>query len=269
MCQHSTSFQTKNDMAQWRQLESMRNKYIQQGARIMSKYLAQVRKDTSKAILEAVTPEQALQNAADAASNPQLITRSIIQIWYITGIAFFKATKKAIKPRKYAGYPSEEDFWQAYVNSYITKNFIQKVKGIDDTTVKAITYYLNQGIAEGWSVQEMARSIISDQIPNLSRARALRIARTEVTAASNAGSIEGARSTGVPGLKKKWIVAIDDRARQSHLDVWFETNVNPIPIDDFFNVGGSQMQYPGDPLGPAAQIVNCRCAVGYVTPLFG
>jgi hypothetical protein len=256
-------------MAQWRMLESMRNKYIQQGARIMGKYIAQVKKDCAKEMNAAVTPEQAVQIAMEAASNTPLITKSIVQIWYITGISFFKSTQKAIKKSKYAGYASEEDFWQAYVNSFITKNFLEKIKGIDDTTINAIKNYLTIGLDEGWSVQKMAQGILSDKIPNLNRSRALRIARTEVTAASNAGSLQGAKSAGVPNLKKKWIVALDDRARQAHLDTWFETNINPIPVDDFFNVGGSQMMYPGDPAAPAAQIINCRCAIGYVTPLFG
>ena len=250
-------------------LESMRNKYIQQGARIIGKYIAQVRKDCAKEINAAVTPEQAVQNAVDASSNTQLITRSIVQIWYITGISFFKQTQKAIKKSKYAGYASEEDFWMAYVNSFVTKNFLEKIKGIDDTTANAIKTYLTAGLNEGWSVQKMAKAMLSDQIPNLNRSRALKIARTEVTAASNAGSLQGAKSAGVPNLKKKWIVAIDDRARQAHIDAWFETNINPIPVDDFFNVGGNPMMYPGDPSAPAAQIVNCRCAIGYVTPLFG
>jgi uncharacterized protein with gpF-like domain len=247
----------------------MRNKYIQQGARAVGRYIAQVRKDSAKAISEAVTPEQALQNAMEAASNTRLVTLTIVEIWYVTGFAFFKATQKAIKTKKYAGYASEEDFWRAYVNSFVTRNFLQKVKGIDDTTVQAIQVYLTAGIEQGWGIEKMAKAMLSDKIPNLNKARALRIARTEVTAASNAGSIQGAKSSGVAGLKKKWIVAIDDRARQSHLDVWFETNTNPIPLDDFFNVGGSQMQFPGDPLGAPAQVINCRCAVGYVTPLFG
>jgi hypothetical protein len=74
---------------------------------------------------------------------------------------------------------------------------------------------------------------------------------------------------GITGLKKFWIVALDGRERKEHRDVSIATSESPIGIDDYFNVGGSNMQYPGDPNGDVGMVVNCRCAIGYETPLFG
>jgi hypothetical protein len=36
-----------------------------------------------------------------------------------------------------------------------------------------------------------------------------------------------------------------------------------IPIDDFFDVGGEKLKYPGDPRGSAGNVIQCRCAVVY------
>jgi hypothetical protein len=32
-----------------------------------------------------------------------------------------------------------------------------------------------------------------------------------------------------------------------------------IPIEKAFRVGGYDLMYPGDPNGPAQEVINCRC----------
>lgn len=48
----------------------------------------------------------------------------------------------------------------------------------------------------------------------------------------------------------------DHRTRHSHQDADGQT----VGMQDAFQVGGYDLQYPGDPSGPASQIVNCRCS---------
>jgi hypothetical protein len=31
-----------------------------------------------------------------------------------------------------------------------------------------------------------------------------------------------------------------------------------------FDIGGEALMYPGDPAGSAGQVINCRCAMGWV-----
>jgi hypothetical protein len=161
------------------------------------------------------------------------------------------------------------DYWVQLVQSLVTSQFVEKIVGIDQTSMDAIKKFVSDGIEEGWSIGDIADNIASGHIPNMDTARATRIARTETIGASNAGSLEGAKSMGITGLKKFWIVALDGRERETHRDVSIATSESPIGIDDYFNVGGSNMQYPGDPNGSAAEVINCRCAIGYRTPLFG
>ena len=62
-------------------------------------------------------------------------------------------------------------------------------------------------------------------------------------------------------LDKQWIATADARTRADHAAM---LGSKPIPRDALFSVGGTQMRFPGDPAGGAAQICRCRCVVSYV-----
>ena len=53
---------------------------------------------------------------------------------------------------------------------------------------------------------------------------------------------------------KSWIATGDNRTRESHQNV----NGELVPLDKPFSHG---LMYPGDPMGSANEIVNCRCAM--------
>lgn len=270
MCQHHpTTWQSKSAATEWRQAEVQRRKWIQLGARIVGRYIRDTKKDVVTAIGESFSAEGALTNGLLASSNKKRVQAMIAQIWIEAGGAYARRIRRELAGRKADEWWNIADFWEDYVYDLISSQFTQKINGIDETTQKAIQNALQQGVEQGMSVQDMAKMISDGSIPNMDKARALRIARTEVIGASNAGSIQGARSMDIKGLKKKWLVSLDGRERQSHAQTSASTILNPIDINDKFNVGGSLMDYPGDPMGAADQVVNCRCAIGYVTPLFG
>ena len=50
---------------------------------------------------------------------------------------------------------------------------------------------------------------------------------------------------------------IDDRTRESHIDM---NGQNVIMDGEFTN----HLQFPGDPAGEPAEVINCRCTIGYV-----
>ena len=60
-------------------------------------------------------------------------------------------------------------------------------------------------------------------------------------------------------LYKIWQSIIDDRTRQSHLDANGQRQL----LDDPFEVGGAQLQWPADVGGPPGEIINCRCWEDY------
>lgn len=256
-------------MAEWLLAETQRRKYIQRGSRTASRYIRDIRKAVLVAVKESFSPEAALTNGILAASDNKRVQAMIAEIWIDTGGAYARRIRRELSGRKSDEWWSVVDFWEEYVYNLISSEFTQKIAGIDATTQAAIQKALQDGVEQGMSVQDMADMIANGKIPNMDKARALRIARTEVVGASNAGSITGAREMGIEGLKKKWLVALDGRERPTHAQVSAATIFAPIGIDDRFNVGGSLMDYPGDPSGEASEVVNCRCAIGYVTPRFG
>lgn len=96
---------------------------------------------------------------------------------------------------------------------------------------------------------------------------AITMTRTEVMGALNAGALAAAldaqERTRRPWTKV-WLATLDDRTRPEHRAVDGQTQ----PLSEAFTVGRARLQFPGDPRGPAHQVVNCRCAAQYrpVTP---
>ncbi len=85
-----------------------------------------------------------------------------------------------------------------------------------------------------------------------------RIARTELLRGVNSASLALVHATGAARYKT-WMATMDKRTRPSHRTA----NSQTVPVKDAFSVGGSRLQYPGDPNGPADEVILCRCAIGY------
>ena len=100
--------------------------------------------------------------------------------------------------------------------------------------------------------------ILRRKFDHYSQFQAERFVRTEATNAANYGTMQGA-TTVFPGeeMKKEWIASFDDRTRDTHA----EADGQVVRYNDPFFVGGYQIQYPGEPGAPAAEIINCRCSV--------
>ncbi len=134
-----------------------------------------------------------------------------------------------------------------------------KAKAIEATTIDRLGRIMSRGLLAGRSNEDVAdelqKAYEESMIPN----RSVTIASTEVVEISNFGSIEGAKSTELE-LYKFWIDQQDSRVRPTHRHV---NGGSGIPLDEKFIVGGSPMEYPGDPNGPIDEIVNCRCFLAY------
>lgn len=120
---------------------------------------------------------------------------------------------------------------------------------------------LATGFAAGEPIRDLAARI--EHALAVSEERAVTIARTEVVSASNAGSLAGASALGPYGPERKqWLATIDSRTRDSHM----AADGQVVAMTEQFDVGGALLEYPGDPSGPAREVVNCRCTVIYLEP---
>ena len=181
------------------------------------------------------------------------------RLYMNVGGAFGKRTFEEL-----AGKMKQEDTWTDAVRSWIGVSATERITAVDDTTRKLLTSVMKKGVAEGWSIDRVANAMQSEAG---GVARATRIARTEVISASNVGSIEGARATGLP-LSKVWLSTRDGRTRGNDPDDVYD-HVSPdgqeVEMDEYFIISGQEMDFAGDWSRGAdvGNLVNCRCTQIY------
>jgi hypothetical protein len=61
-------------------------------------------------------------------------------------------------------------------------------------------------------------------------------------------------------MLKEWLPTLDDRTRPAHAAM---NGQPPIPLNEKFVVDGELMDRPGDPSASPANVIACRCALGY------
>jgi SPP1 gp7 family putative phage head morphogenesis protein len=90
------------------------------------------------------------------------------------------------------------------------------------------------------------------------------IARTETTRAANQGAITLYDKWGVK--RKEWLSTMDDRTRDTHLNV----NGQIVNVDTPFTLSnGVEIMQPGDSKAPLSETAACRCTVLPIIPKGG
>jgi len=120
-----------------------------------------------------------------------------------------------------------------------------KIKHINRETFDKLTKALEDGIAEGETIKQLAgrvEGVYSDAEGYRSRL----IARTETNIANNFGHMESMRLASIE--KKEWTTAMDENVRDTH-----EMNGMQGCIGLYETFSGTGESYPGEP--------NCRCVV--------
>lgn len=95
--------------------------------------------------------------------------------------------------------------------------------------------------------------------------RATTVARTESGAALNAGRTAAFRQVAddlEQPFEQLWLATADARTRPTHR----AADLQRIGLGGLFVVGESQLRFPGDPSGPAREVINCRCTTLLVEP---
>ena len=152
---------------------------------------------------------------------------------------------------------SEDDLaaWETAATEYVEGQVAnEKIKLVNDTTRDFFRSTVSTGIESGMSAQQVA-NLVTDRWDELKGFRSMRIARTEIVGAANFGSLQGAQSTGLD-LVKVWVTTPDNRTRDTHRLM----SGSRAPIGEPFDNG---LDHPGDPSGPAGEIINCRCTMRY------
>jgi uncharacterized protein with gpF-like domain len=139
---------------------------------------------------------------------------------------------------------------------------------VPDEVFDLVSGQVSQAVNLGESIPDIsdriAQTLDSTATPRWSN-RATVTARTETIGALNSGRSDAFRAlageTG-RGFEKVWISTVDDRTRETHVDA----DGQRVPVDQPFVVGGFELDYPGDPDGPAEEVIQCRCTMLLVEP---
>jgi len=168
----------------------------------------------------------------------------------------------------------KEDFATFMRNAalrYINNETIrQRIIGVEKTTRLWLVRALAQAFLEGLTQSETVKSIL-EVIKSISKMRARTIARTETHGAANYGANEAAKKTDLP-MNREWISAQDKRTRTTEDGDLFDhvgANGQIVGAEQPFQIakldGGTEaLMFPGDPNGSAGNVINCRCALGFV-----
>lgn len=146
-----------------------------------------------------------------------------------------------------------------------------RLAGVPDSVFAVIRSATMDATTQGWSADDLAtrvEEILGEHDQASWRGRALTIARTEALSAYNGGKMSSfiAYANSVGGdWEKVWLATHDHRTRYTHTGKG-GGDLQRVPLMDAFVVGGAPLMYPGDPLGPPGEIINCRCSMLLVEP---
>lgn len=245
----------------WKLVDAQRRRLETNMAKLISSVL-----DEERALIVDAISGAAGETSAKAAVDLALRehrsawTDAYKRLYLTVGKVFAEATLRELKTAPGPQRLRAAQTWESYVLAYVKRTSGAKVKGIEDTRREQLKTFIETAIANGDSIPTIAKSVdelyLEQIIPNRSRT----IARTETIAASNAGSVGAAKSTGLP-LTKEWISTADERTRDAHQDV------DNVGLEELFIIDGNELEFPGDADhgADADQVVNCRCTVAYQT----
>lgn len=147
---------------------------------------------------------------------------------------------------------------------------VNQLKAFPDELYTLVQAAVNRAITDGWAGPRLAEAIDAlldmAQTPRWENRSAV-VARTESIGALNGGRNDGftqvAAQLGGP-FDKMWIATFDTQTRESHR----RAEGQRVPVTGLFTIGesGARMAYPGDPSGPADEVIQCRCTTVLVRP---
>lgn len=155
--------------------------------------------------------------------------------------------------------PASDPFVADYLN-----DVGNRLVRLPDEVYALIVGEIEQGLRDAEGVPDITQRIEliltatgSERWPN----RARTVARTETIGAVNAGvyraAVLDAQDRGDVAPAKLWLSTVDDRTRPTHVAADKQRTLLQSP----FQVGGAQLLFPGDPRGPAQEVIMCRCSM--------
>lgn len=171
-------------------------------------------------------------------------------------------TNKGIKmPIEWKSIARFEPIWRSAVETFLRQHGVTFVGDITNTTRKDLIRIMTKMSSANAGEMEVVNALIKSNIPAV---RAMRIARTEITRALNAGILLAGAAMPFE-VYKEWLTAEDENVRDkpfSHIAL----HGTVLPLNKPFN-NGEEIRFPGDPLSSAENVINCRCTLNLLPNL--
>lgn len=184
-----------------------------------------------------------------------VLTPYIAQTFTGTATSVALSTATAFPDVDLPGVPVlPDDYALAYV-----KSRLDTLYGVGDEVWEDIRNELITGIQDGSSTEQVAARI--QHLTQLDQQTASKIARTEMHSAVESGNHTQLTFMGYADdeVTKTWEYTHDGRTRPTHVAAGGQKRM----LHEPFSVGGSSLQFPGDPTGAADEIIHCRCTAIY------
>lgn len=109
------------------------------------------------------------------------------------------------------------------------------------------------------------------KVTGMSYNQAKRVAQTERTRVQGQARYEAIREAnrklvGKRRYRKEWVARADEKTRDTHAEL---SGTIKRANEYFVTSSGARLMYPGDPLAPPGEIINCRCYIRSVAPKKG
>lgn len=196
--------------------------------------------------------------------NQKSLDDLFLDLYTTVGSTFAKASYQSLKQHMPMETKQAPDFVERMATFASTGHDRTRVIALNQG--KEIQRLIGKALEEELGIVQAGERVKELVTQNINTYQAERIARTEILSASNFGSVEGAKSTGLP-LMKQWISVLGDSTRNGHstahgtvVDLYDENGG-----DGVFEVGGEFLRFAGDPNGRPDNIINCRCTQVFLT----
>lgn len=209
----------------------------------------------------------------------QLLTDKISDaVSKVTGIDSFmsehiRQVSKEVVDTTFKHADSDSQIGQTHINIPPEKEKVSDITTFDSLTASGEPLESPKYVT-GDSLSEEEKREIDDQEDDvedvmkdeavheywLSIYRAINIARNEANTLLNYSDYLDAKDRGC--TRKVWLTMLDDKVRETHDEVEGQS----VGIDEFFQVGNSELRFPQDwMMAPdPKEVINCRCAVDYI-----
>lgn len=228
------------------------------------RYIKAIKREYNrKAVLKAVF----LEEGEEGKTLPEITTglnNQSYDEWYIfvdaARLMFTEILgREGLKALKWVGIAGDFDLLNPSVLLYLDQKVFKFAREVHQTTVDALREALRIAIQNGESIDEITERIMKvfDGTVRGTAPRSRMIARTESTGIVNGGSRLAYQQHEdiVEGVE--WLSSRDNRVRPSHT----QADGQKVALDRPFVVGGALLRFPGDPAGPAQEVINCRCTI--------